>query len=85
MRLIKLRVGDKVRIVQMNGCMAHVRDNPREGVVIDFVEKKGLLWTSMPRVEKTFAKIRLETGELIEKCSAPRLWIKHDGLPEYQE
>lgn len=85
MKPIKLRVGNRVRVVEANGCMAHVRENPREGVVIDFVEQKGLLWTTTPKVEKTYARIRLDSGEIIEKCSAPRLWTKHDGLPEYQE
>ena len=31
---VRVKVGDRVRIVTANGCMAHTRDNPREGAVV---------------------------------------------------
>ena len=76
-----MRVGSRVRIVEMNGCMAETRHNPREGVVVEINSKKVYGDTSKRR----YAKIRLDDGTVVEKCAEPRLWIKYDGLMEYQE
>lgn len=76
-----MRVFDRVRVVQMNGCMGHIRHNPREGIVTEINLKKVYGDTSKRR----YAKIRLDNGTVIEKCAEPKLWIMHDGLPEYQE
>ncbi len=78
---MKIHIGDRVRIVTANGCMAHVRDNPREGTVVRFVERK--VYGSISKVRYT--QIRLDNGDIIEKCAEPGLWSMHEGLPEYQE
>lgn len=76
-----MRVGSRVRIVTMNGCMGHIRDNPREGVVIEINLKKVCGDTA----KRKYAKIKLDDGTVIKKCAEPRLWTNYDGLPEYQE
>ncbi len=78
---IKLSAGNRVRIVSMNGCMAHSRENPREGVIISIIKKKVYGDTK----ERPYAQIQLDNGNLTEKCAEPHLWTSHDGLPEYRE
>lgn len=76
-----ISLGDRVRIVSMNGCMAHIRENIREGQIVSVRQHrpKGAL------KEYTFATIQLDNGETVEKCAESRLWNLHNGLPEYQE
>lgn len=77
-----LKIKDRVRIVQMNGCMATVRNNERLGTVVDFhsIDTYGL---PTPQLN---VGIMLDTGYYVKRPADPRLWsILHDGIPEYQE
>lgn len=78
---VEIKGGDKVRIVQRNGCMAHTRDNPKEGVVI------GISWLQLygDYGKYRFAKICLDNGEIVDKPARKSFWTMHDGLPEYGE
>ncbi len=77
-----LRRGERVRIVRADGCMAHIRNNPREGVVLRIKNEKvyGSGTDPIP-----YAEIKLDNGEIIKKVAERRLWTVCDGLPEYQE
>lgn len=79
---IEIDVDDRVRIVTMNGCMGHVRDNPREGSVAE-IEMKTLHGGGSQKFR--YAKIKLDNGEVEEKSAEPRFWSMHEGLPEYQQ
>lgn len=79
---VRVEFNDRVRIVSMNGCMGHVRDGAREGVVIGFETKR--VYGSGGHKYR-YAKIRLDNDDVIERCAEPRLWSQHEGLPEYQE
>jgi len=81
MRFVKLHLNTRVCIVSMNGCMAQSRGNLREGTVTGIIYRKVYGDTK----ERPYAQIRLDNGDLIEKCGESRLWTKHNGLPEYQE
>lgn len=81
MHKIKLTVGIRVRIVSMNGCMAHARENLREGVITEIIKKKVYGDTR----EGPYAQIQLDNGDFIEKCAEPWFWTIFDRLPEYQE
>lgn len=78
----QIGINDRVRIVAMNGCMAHTRDNVREGVVIGF-ETKPVLGSGGHK--HRYAKIRLDNGEILERCAESRFWSVYEGLSEYQE
>jgi len=79
---VQVKVGDRVRIVTANGCMAHTRDNPREGtVVIKFSQK---LHGGGDELYEYF-RIRLDSGELVEKPANFGYWNLCEGLPEYRE
>jgi hypothetical protein len=78
---VELKVKHRVRIVQANGCMAHVKENPREGQVVRFIRKQLYGSTRYYR----FAEIKLDSGETIVKTANPGEWNLCDGLPEYQE
>ena len=80
---MNLSVGERVRIVTMNGCMAHVRENPREGIVVKIFSKKKVYGDDFEKYK--YVTIKLDDGTIIEKCAEPRLWNIHDGLPEYRE
>ncbi|MBI2068527.1 MAG: hypothetical protein HYT67_00235 [Candidatus Yanofskybacteria bacterium] len=61
---VRVKVGDRVRIVTANGCMAHTRDNPREGTVVKKFSQK--LYGGGNELYEYF-QIRLDSGELVEK------------------
>ncbi|MDO8496211.1 MAG: hypothetical protein Q7S43_02040 [bacterium] len=79
---IRIDTRDRVRVITANGCMAHIRDNPREGQVIE-IEMKRLYGGGSEKYR--YAHIRLDNGSIIEKPAEPRFWLMHEGLPEYQE
>lgn len=80
-----LRIGERVRIVRADGCMAHIRNDPREGVVINIRKEKVYGGDSVPYPDNIYAEIRLDDGKIVKKCAVRRLWTVHDGLPEFQE
>ena len=77
-----LRRGERVRIVRADGCMAHIRNNPREGVVLR-IRNENIYGCGNDLVP--FAEIRLDNGEIVKKIAERRLWAVCEGLPEYQE
>lgn len=79
---VRIDVGDRVRIVTANGCMAHIKNNPREGTVIEIEEKK-LYGGGFKKFR--YAHIKLDSGCVIEKPAEPRFWLVCDNLPEHQE
>ena len=82
---IKLYLGCRVRIVSMNGCMAHVRENIREGVIIKFFENKGPGFSGVTREERKYVLIKLDNDNRIARPAVSRLWTMNDNLPEYHE
>jgi hypothetical protein len=80
-QLSALRMGETVRLVQMDGCMAHVRGQLVEGVVVGLCMKQ--VHGSAQR--SPWVSIRLADGSLDERCAEPRLWFRHvDGIMEYR-
>ena len=79
---MEIKVGDRVRIVSMNGCMAHARDDPREGTVTR-IDTKRIYGSGTSK--HRYAQIRLDSGDIIEKCAESGPWSIYEGLPEYQE
>lgn len=77
----KIKKGDRVRILEIRGCMGTIRHNPREGVVTRI--ERGSLFPLKSKVR--FAVIRLDTGETIKKCTDIHLWWFRYGMPEYGE
>jgi hypothetical protein len=80
-QLSALRMGETVRLVQMDGCMAHIRGRLVEGVVVGFAMKQ--FYGSAQRVP--CVSIKLSDGSIDERCAEPRLWFRHvDGIMEYR-
>jgi hypothetical protein len=74
-------IGQRVRLVQMDGCMATVRNNIREGVVTGFIKRK--LYPEDRPTE--MAVVRLDNGEVVERVNSRSLWLEHEGMLEYRE
>lgn len=71
--------GQRVRIVEMDGCMATVRGKVREGVV-QAVTSKLVYGTSTPL---PYATILFNDGVMGDWCAEPRLWQPgEDGVME---
>lgn len=80
-QLSAVRMGETVRMVQMDGCMAHVRGRFVQGVVVGLSMKE--VYGSAQRLP--WASIRLDDGSYDERCAERRLWFRHvDGIMEYQ-
>lgn len=80
-QLSALRMGETVRIVQMDGCMAHVRGRLVEGVVVGFAMKQ--VYGDTER--RPWVSIKLSDGSLDERCAEPGLWFRHvDDVMEYR-
>lgn len=80
-QLSAVRMGETVRLVQMDGCMAHVRGRLVQGVVVGLSMKQ--VYGSPALLP--WASIRLDDGSLDERCAEPRLWFRHvDGIMEYR-
>jgi hypothetical protein len=76
-----LMVGQRVRLADMNGCMAHRRENVRDGEIISLTRKK----VSGDFQERWYADIKLTSGEIVSRCADRYLWTMHDGILEYQD
>jgi hypothetical protein len=76
-----VNIGQHVRIVEMRGCMADVRYDPRVGEVIGFERRVpyGTTW------EYEFAKIQLTDGTIEKRVTEPRLWTEYEGMMEYRD
>lgn len=77
-----LRLGERVRTVYMQGCMAHVRGESKEGVLEYFQYKN--VYGGGTRGER-YAHIRFDDGTEADLPANSRLWVEHDGLPEYRK
>lgn len=76
-----VRTRERVRLVQMDGCMATVRNNIREGEVIGISVKMVHGDTDM----RPWASIRLDDGTTVQRCAEPNNWTRHeDGTMEYR-
>jgi hypothetical protein len=76
-----VRVGERVRIVEMNGCMAHVRGRVQAGTVIGISSAPvyGDWGYKIP-----WADIKLDEGYITKRSAEPRLWTRHeDGTMEH--
>jgi hypothetical protein len=73
-----------VRIVRMDGCMAHVRGNVRNGVIIGFIDRT--IYGGGKKMYR-FAQIEMRDGRIEERVAEDRLWHQNetDGIWEYQE
>lgn len=72
--------GEHVRIVEMNGCMAHSRENIRDGVVRRFVTRQVYGDSQL----RSYAVIQLQDGTLMERVAEPNLWFEFEGVLEYR-
>lgn len=79
--LSEIKVDDRVRIVEIRGCMGTIRHNPREGTVIRIEKKVMPFGTSKIRT----AIIMLDNGQIIKRITENHLWWVYDGMPEYYE
>lgn len=76
-----LKIGERVRLVQMDGCMAHIRGRIEEGSVVGLDMKQNYGDIKM----RPWASIRLQDGSLSERCAEPSQWFRHtDGIMEYR-
>lgn len=79
---MKLKRGQVIRIVQMDGCMAHVRNNVRVGEVTGFIVRTPYGLNGPFK----YVQIRLVTGQQVEYPAEPRLWNQFtDGVWEYHD
>lgn len=76
-----MTVGQRVRIVDMRGCMANDRTNPREGVVTGFIGRTPY-GATQPYV---FVQILMDDGTQEERVDTPGLWTLYRRLQEYRE
>lgn len=80
-QLSAVQMGETVRLVQMDGCMAHVRGRLVQGVVVGLSMRQIYGDTQL----RPWASIRLDDGSLDQRCAERRLWFRHvDGIMEYQ-
>ena len=80
-QLSAVAIGETVRLVQMDGCMAHIRGRLVQGVVVGLSMKQCSGDTQL----RPWASIRCDDGSLDERCAERRLWFRHvDGVMEYQ-
>jgi hypothetical protein len=76
-----VRTHERVRLVAMDGCMAHVRGQVQEGMVTDIIVKQVYGDTHM----RPWASIRLDEGTTVERCAELNNWTRHeDGTMEYR-
>ena len=78
---VPVRMGQRVRLVRMDGCMAHVRNDIREGTVVGFAKKN--IYGS-DRIHE-YVQIKLDDNRMMERLTDPSLWIVHEGVAEYHE
>ena len=76
-----LRGGARVRIVSMDGCMAHIRGKISEGMVTA-INPKLVYGANRPEL---YATVKFNNGEPgRDYPAAPHLWCRgDDGMPEY--
>ena len=75
------RIGQQVRVITLNGCMAHVRDY--SSVVRARIVNLGSLPEPYPSAHR-YDGVELEDMETGAVCWYPRLgWVEHLGILEY--
>lgn len=76
-----VHVGERVRLVEDRGCMAHIRGPVREGVVQAIkIKSEHNGFYKYP----TAVILLDDCAYTIERCAEPRLWQRHtDGIMEY--
>ncbi len=77
---MKLKKGFRVRLVKMDGCMAHVRGEVREGTITGYTSKQ----LHGDTKERNFVVIKMDDGTEEERESEPQLWIQNEGVLEYR-
>ena len=75
-----MRIGQRVRIVEMDGCMAHVRGKAEEGIVIGIIREQVYGDTR----KRPYAQIALDNGRNTKLCAEPQLWTEYEGAQEYR-
>jgi hypothetical protein len=77
-----VKSGQRVRLVQMDGCMAHVRGRVDEGTV-EALETKTVYGDS---TERPYARIRFDDGRIEDRCAERHCWYPNetDGVMEYR-
>lgn len=79
-----LRIGQRVRVVRYDGCMAHVRVVENEGKIIGF-ENKNLYDGNSGGCDAVMARIQMDDGAIQQRVAEPSEWWKHDdGVMEYR-
>lgn len=77
-----LGVGSRVRIVDMDGCMAHVRGKVEEGRIELVTDRRVYGDTS----DRPWASIRMTNGQMTARCLDQHLWTRgDDGVMEYRQ
>ncbi len=71
--------GRRVRLTESRGCMAQIRHNPQEGIVVGFEPIKH---TKERFPEDFIVQIKLENGETKTRPATPWEWSMHDRLLE---
>ena len=79
-KISSVKIGETVRLVEMNGCMAHRRENIRTGIVTAFLRKQ--IYGSVG--DQYLVRIRLEDNNDIERIAEDRLWTEFEGVLEYR-
>lgn len=76
-----VHVNQRISIADMNGCMAHIRENPRYGTV-EQIRWKRVTGDSQHR---PWATIRMDDGTIEERCAELPNWIEYEGIMEYRQ
>lgn len=81
-RRVAVRVGERVRIVQMEGCMAHIRTDVRSGHVQEINAKTVYGDTEL----RPLVLVALDEGGFITLCAEQSNWTRtDDGVMEYRQ
>jgi hypothetical protein len=77
---VDFKKGQRVRLVRMDGCMAHIRGDVRGGAIVEMLET--VFYGSSQVVP--VVRIRMDNDALEERVALRSQWTLHDGLWEYR-
>jgi hypothetical protein len=75
-------LGQTVRLVRMDGCMAHIRGEVKMALVTGFVKRSLYDGNAGGRLTK-MVQLKLDDGSVIERVAEPSEWFQVDGALEH--
>lgn len=74
-----VRVGQRVNLVQWDGCMAHIRGRVQTGKVLQITSEK----VYGDHKYRPYVLIQLEDGTQTKRVAERNYWFERDGVMEY--